>query len=499
MFRNAYHHYALAYCVSYCSSECSIDLNCDDINCVEMFVRGLQDHWKSTAPRNIGLKVILLSQSSDSEGKNFMDSLLWLSEAPHSFLIKLEDIRIMIPSSYNHSHNIALNNLLQKLVKLRVLSTASIPTHNLKRGADNIFMSFDHLNILHLHGLHCSSQQVNSICRLIESTLTELDFNPQTSPSNLVEVFEKIFDSVLLSGTMRKLVLYGLCRSNMGRVRSVILHCSLEELHLHDCRLGYDGILFVCSALSSNTSLKQLEIHDKQNTESKGFTHFTFQSRVCQRKKLISRLNSTASATSVLLELNNFLKTNGTLIKLSIQSGMLQRNCILRCYYGPRSEARSFPQFNAGCLASGITPKLKRSYSTSDMLHQQSETVFSYSKCWWRASDVDLAANEIKQNLVEHQQSNHIQLGVSNPAHRGYWDAIFQQLFLTRRNQGRKCSAIPSFTAPDTDLLEPLSHLDPRLQASLGVTDTQRREMTAKLCKEMKSQGLFLIYKLERS
>ena len=476
----AYHYYALSYCVSYCSSECNIKVGFDDTNCVEMFVRGLQDHWKSTSsPRTIGLLLKRHRYNLDSECDSLINSLLWLSEAPHSFLAVLEEVSIEGPFLCfpNPNYNTILNNLLQKLIKVRILHITSIPS---ERGVEILnFMSFGHLNVLHLIGRHYNLQQVHSICRLIETTLTELDFNPLISFDecafprvihfNIVQFLEKILDSVLLSGTMRKLVLYCLCQSTMGKVQSVLLHCSLEELCLLNCRLGYDGILFICSALSSNTSLKTLIIYDNQRMQN-AYESYNFQSdvHICHGGEQIS-LFSTASTTSVLLELNNFLKTNSTLINLRIESGMLRPNLLEYtlpyCYEAvsiDHCRVTPFRQFSAEYLASDIIPtKLKRSHSEADLLQEPSETDYSERDSY-----------------------------IYNPVYRHHRDAVFQQLFLTRRNKGKKCSAMPSFTAPDIDLLQPLSHLDPRLQECLGVTGTQRREMTNNVCDGMKEQNI---------
>jgi hypothetical protein len=52
----------------------------------------------------------------------------------------------------------------------------------------------------------------------------------------------------------------------MVGVHSIILDCpNLATLELKRSRLGYDGILYICSALRTNTTLKHLMIHDDPN------------------------------------------------------------------------------------------------------------------------------------------------------------------------------------------------------------------------------------------
>ena len=57
--------------------------------------------------------------------------------------------------------------------------------------------------------------------------------------------------------------LHNISHETMAGVHSILLHCpSLTTLELKRTRLGYGGILYICSALRNNTTLRHLVIHD---------------------------------------------------------------------------------------------------------------------------------------------------------------------------------------------------------------------------------------------
>ena len=492
-----YDYYVFSYCISHCSSEYSVPLSYDSSSYVELFVTGLQDHWKLTAsPRALNLSLIYngwFPPSEHDEDKRLLDSLRWLLEAPNSFLTAIKGICIQFPPVNNCSSvDTALNELLQKPLSLNtlIIRHPTLSRHTWEWGV-GVISSFNNLNVLHLEGIQCSSQQANSICGLIETTLTELKLHIVPLSSVAPDaVLEKILGSVLLSKKMNILWLYNLSRLTMQSMQTVLLQCPcLEVLRLFECALGYDGILFLCSALLNNTTLKILSIHDKQKKFVCGEKSDAKIVQWYDKREVLPLSKNTA--TSVLVELNNILKTNCTLIKLSIHSGVIQD--LLACTLCKTPEIReltAIPHFNAERLVSGITPKLKRSYSTSDLLHSE-KSLFSRGS-WWDTPCIQSAGMEIEQKLwtltdsMKQHRHDMKSLRVCNPAYRPHWDAIFKQIFFKRCKQ--RNVTIPSFTAPDTDLLQPLSHLDPRLQDCLGVTDTQRRNVTDKLCKEIKNQ-----------
>ena len=494
-----YDYYVFSYCISHCASEYSVPLSYDSSSYVELFVTGLQDHWKLTAsPRALKLSLLYYGwfpPSEHDEDKRLLDSLRWLLEAPNSFLTAIKGIYIQFPPGSNCSSvDTALNELLQKPLSLNtlIIHHPTLSRHIWEWGV-GVISSFNNLNVLHLEGIQCSSQQADSICGLIETTLTELNLHivPLSNVAPDVEL-KQILGSVLLSKKMNTLGLYNLSRLTMQSMQTVLLQCPcLEVLHLFECALGYDGILFLCSALLNNTTLKILSIHDKR---TKYIHRGKSDAKIVQwydKKEVLPLSKNTV--TSVLVELNNILKTNCTLIKLSIHSGVIQDllACTLRKTPHEIRELTAIPHFNAERLVSGISPKPKRSYSTSDLL-QHSETVLFSRGNWWDAPCIQSAGMEIEQKLwtltdsIKQHRHDVKSLDVCNSAYRPHWDAIFKQMFLERCKQ--RNVTIPSFTAPDTDLLQPLSHLDPRLQDCLGVTDTQRRNVTDKLCMEIKNQ-----------
>ena len=46
----------------------------------------------------------------------------------------------------------------------------------------------------------------------------------------------------------------------------------------------------------------------------------------------------------------------------------------------------------------------------------------------------------------------------------------FKKLFSKRKEEGKKLFSLPSFTAPDTEVLQSFSGLDPRLKQCLGIS-----------------------------
>ena len=101
------------------------------------------------------------------------------------------------------------------------------------------------------------------------------------------------------------MLLPNISRDTMAGVRSILLHCpSLTTLRLRRTRLGYDGILYICSALRINTTLESLEIHDDYLTPE---TYKTFSSMEAVP------LPSKTTPTDFLLELDNILQDNTSL------------------------------------------------------------------------------------------------------------------------------------------------------------------------------------------
>ena len=134
---------------------------------------------------------------------------------------------------------------------------------------------------------------------------------------------DSLLKSVLRSNQITELCLPNISCETMAGVHSILLHCpSLVSLELKRTRLGYDGILYICSALKNNTSLTHLLIHDDPQVPASRerecgnfqFTSFSSTERVALPDK--------TTCTDFILKLNNILKDNTTLEEMDIQSGL---------------------------------------------------------------------------------------------------------------------------------------------------------------------------------
>ena len=230
----------------------------------------------------------------------------------------------------------------------------------------------------------------------------------------------------------------------MDGVHSILLHCpSLTSLELKRTRLGYDGILHICCALRNNTTLKHLLIHDddlqvppsrKRNYGDIDiqFTSFLSMERVA--------LPSKTTCTDFLLELDNILKTNTTLEEMEIQSGLfLPHSAVEDREYFQWTGLGPLQQFNVRAVGSGRSPNLRRSFSSSDITQPQTLLFWDRqlsSMGWDKVVEVD-----------------------------------FKQLFSLKKEKGQKLFSLPSFTAPDTEVLRSFSGLDPCPKECLKISD----------------------------
>ena len=164
----------------------------------------------------------------------------------------------------------------------------------------------------------------------------------------------------------------------MAGVHNILLHCpSLTTLELKRTRLGYDGILYICSALRNNTTLRRLVIHDglrllprRVSWRFSRIKYITFSLR--DRVPLPGKTTCTES----LLELNNILKDNTTLKEMKIQSGLfLPLSACKDREYSQWAGLGPLQQFNVWAVSSGMSPNLRRSFSSSD-LSQPQTTLF---------------------------------------------------------------------------------------------------------------------------
>ena len=193
--------------------------------------------------------------------------------------------------------------------------------------------SLRELKVLHISSdEECSPPPSDLHCWPVEHRLTEVVLHIKL-PSNSVHdvrsstdaLVDSLLKSVLRSNQITRMVLPNISRETMAGVHSILLHCpSLTSLELKRTRLGYDGILHICSALRNNTTLKHLVIEDDDlqvppSGRERNFGYIQFTSFLSMERVA---LPSKTTCTDFLLELDNILKSNTTLEELKIQSGL---------------------------------------------------------------------------------------------------------------------------------------------------------------------------------
>ena len=423
-----YECYAISYCVANDSNEFHLSINLgedDDSSCLETLVKGFDDHCKCNTPRVKRLEVDLISDSSELSNS----CLLWLTKARFLSEIKeivfksiivnselvqrfieslpnLQSLVINIPSPSSWELLAAMNKSLNKLKVLRISSNKEYnppPTD-----------------------LHCWPVEHE-----LEEIVLDIEF-PSNTVYDLQTATDVFVDSVLKSVfQITKMVLPSVSRETMAGVHSILLHCpSLTTLELKRTRLGYDGILYICSALKNNTKLKCLVILDDLQLPP-------YQGEDIISKKIIPLPDKT-TCTDFLLELNNILKDNTTLEEMKIQSGLfLPLSASKYKEYCQWTGLGPLQQFNVGAVGSGMSPNLRRSFSSSDLTQPQT-TLF------WGT------------NLISNCYIS------SDPM-----DVNFKEIF----SRKSKLFSLPSFTAPDTEVLQSFSGLDPRLKECLEISD----------------------------
>ena len=424
--------YALSYCLTNSSQQASLEIGIyrdEDISLLETFVKGLEDHCTSNSPRANSLHLEIYNICLQTINM----CSYWLTR--HKVLT---EIKKMVLSSH-----VLSNSLLQSFVKLQSLTVdidSSITSWEW-------LASVRELKVLYItSGEECSPPPADPLCWLVEHQLTELELNIKL-PLNNCEFYSEtdkfissVLKSVLKSNLITKLMLPNVSRAIMAGVRSILLHCpSLETLELERTRLGYDGILYICSTLRKNTSLKHLVIHDDHDLPYRRSARSLLQFTSFLSKEVIP-LPSRTTCTDFLLELNNILKDNTTLEEMKIQSGLF-----LPLSAGKDGESCQWTglgplqQFNVGAVGSDMSPNLRRSFSSSDLT--QPQTIFFWDRC-----------------LPYDDQQNNIEID-------------FRGLFLEKKVEGKKLFSLPSFTAPDTQVLQSFSGLDPRLKECLKISD----------------------------
>ena len=441
--------YALSYCVANSSDQIhyffSFGFNYDnDIALVETFVKGLYDHFLTTIPR-VKYQIEGASPSLVDRG------LLWLMRANFMATVEECDLHTTI---INSSDAHAFLKTLVNIQSLKIYDKRFITPTPFKSWEWLAALRFlNELRVLHISSskecsppptdLHCLLQQglIEGDNKLMKVVL-DLTFPSNTiydipSPTNLL--VDSVLKSVLRSNQITKMVLPNITRETMAGVHNILLHCpSLTTLELKRTRLGYDGILYIFNALRNNTTLRHLVIHDglgllprRENCGFSRIKYITFSLR--DRDPLPGK----TTCTDFLVELNNILNDNTTLEEMKIQSGLfLPLSACKDREYSQWTGLGPLQQFNVGAVGSGMFSNLRRSFSSSD-LSQPQATLF------W---DRQLPSIAFKQ-VVD-----------------------FKKLF-SKRKKGKKLFSLPSFTAPDTEVLQSFSGLDPRLKECLEISN----------------------------
>ena len=419
--KSPYDCYAISYCLSHSveklSLYCEIQ-NDDDVSLLEIFVKGLDDHCKSTRPQ-----VEYFGLRGDHVENSLKQCLYWLNRA--NDLTELEQIGL---ESRVLKSAIA-QKILQHFVKFKSLAILHYSTISWEWVP--ALKSITELRALEIYsGEKCSLPPTDLLCWLVEHRLEKftLDFQIPSNPIYDLRtptdiMVDSVLKSSLRSNRITKLVLSNISRETMAGVHRILLHCpSLTTLRLRDTRLGYDGIPYICSALRNNTTLRHLEIsEDDQLPEFRtvimDIVIFSSMERV--------PLPDKTTCTDFLLELNNTLKDNTTMEDIKIKSGLfLPLSVSAGGYEDQWTGLGPLQQFNMGAVGSGISPNLRRSFSSSDLT--QPQTIH-----FW------------KQNFFYEKQNIEID---------------FKRLKV-------------SFTAPDTEVLQSFSGLDPRLKECLEISN----------------------------
>ena len=419
-----YDSYAVSYCISHCSNEVSLHITIyESSSSIEAFCRGLHDHCKSTVLRVNRLYVNIVDEDAKS--------IHWLVDTIKVFMTGVKHISNYMSSL---SFDVPLNPEKSHLSK-QISMTHVLPSlKNLK----SVRFSADRLS---------NTPPSHPICQAIENSITELDVKlPYSSydvKSPTALFINDLLTSILRSKLIRKLSLANISRENMANVHTVIIQCpNLAHLTLMSCRLGYDGLLYICNALRYNSSLEFIIIYDYEQD-------IIDPDKICYPLKEV-RLPNRATCTDIILSLNDILKENNTLEKLSIGTGLFHdwtSNELIRLV-----EYEPFAQFNVGRIRNGTAHGLRRSYSLSDLT----------------------PLNTTVSHVVDDDE-------------REMFDIRRKACLRQRKELRMKMCYNISFTAPDTYILTSFSHLDPRLMECLGITDSQLLEVQRKLIHDMKN------------
>ena len=441
--------YALSYCLAHTSDQLTLDIcvrGDDDVSLVETLVKGLEDHCTSTTPSVEDLRVELVTESYEISSK----IMFWLTKA--KFMPAVEKFSFQSIKQFFVNSDLTLA-LLQSLVKLQSLNFYIDIGHKISLEWLAGLKSLSELRELNIsiRG-ECSLPPAGLECGPVSSRLTTVVMHINL-PSNTAydlhsstdEMVDSLLISVLRSNQITKLCLPNISRETMAGVHTILLHCpSLVSLELKRTRLGYDGILNICSALRNNTSLTRLLIHDDPQVPASRIKFYDeYSYYIIQQLTSFSSMERVAlpdntTCTAFLLELNNILKDNNTLKEMDIQSGLfLPLSAFGHREYHQWTGLGPLLQFNVGAVGSGRSPNLRRSFSSSDLTKPQ--TLLFWAQL--------------------------LSIGDGSPA-----EVDFKSVFSKRKEEETKLFSLPSFTAPDTEVLQSFSGLDPRLKQCLRIS-----------------------------
>ena len=416
--------YALSFCLAHSSNPFSLSIGIskdDEVSLVEIFCKGLNDHCKSATPR---FTKLMVHQTTESE-QNAKKCLFLLTQA--NCWTEVKEVVFCSKSSVKSN---LVHMFLKKFVKLQRLFI-NIPCWEW-------LPALKSLSNLELQGFHISnvvpSQHFPVHCNRTTSML-DAEFPYDIYHSNVG--INSLLNSAQKGDQITKMTLYNISRGNMASVRNILLHCpSLVTMELKRTRLGYDGILYICSALRNNTTLSRLAIDELPPFKENEAYDFWFNSFSSMERV---PLPGKTTCTDLLLELNNILKDNTTLEKMKIQTGLfLPLSAGKYREYCQWTGLGPLQQFNVGAVGSGMSPNLRRSFSSSDLTQPQT-TLF-----WKRGFKISIDNCRFETVKVD-----------------------FKTLFTKRKKEGKKLFSLPSFTAPDTEVLQSFSGLDPRLKECL--------------------------------
>ena len=425
-----YDSYAVSYCISHCSNEVSLNIMIaiyESSSSIEEFCRGLHDHCKSTVLRVNHLFVEIVNNM-----KVDAKIMHWLADTIKIFMTGTKHIHVSIVNDYDVPLNPEKSHLSEQIPITHVLPSLK----NLK----SVRFSADGL---------CNTPPSHPICQALENSITKLRLDVKLpyssydvkSPTALF--INDLLTSILRSKLIRELLLPNISRENMANVYAIIIQCpNLAGLELMRCRLGYDGVLYICNALRYNSSLEYIAIHDYEQD--------IVPDKICYPLKEVP-LPNRATCTDIILGLNDILKENNTLKTFINSTGLFQQltsDKLIRLV-----EYEPFAQFNVGRIRNGIAHGLRRSYSLSDLT----------------------PLNTTVSHVVDYDE-------------RKMFDTRRKAILRQRKKLRMKMCYNISFTALDTDILTSFSHLDPRLMECLGITDLELLEVHSKLIHGMRKE-----------